>query len=116
MALDDDIGPHGAACRAFPTDLRGVNWPIKFRPDIPEKYDDTIYTEEFLQIYTTAIQAAGGGSPGHGQGQLLSRGLPGHRQILASNRHYYTKLYRGGEQSPRLIVALTEAGFHAHLG
>jgi len=28
---------------------------------LPEKYDGTIDPEEFLQIYTTAIQAAGGG-------------------------------------------------------
>ena len=42
-------------------DLRRVNWPTKFRPDLPEKYDGTIDPEEFLQIYTTAIQVAGGG-------------------------------------------------------
>ena len=34
---------------------------MKFRPDLPEKYDGTIDQEEFLQIYTTAIQAARGG-------------------------------------------------------
>jgi hypothetical protein len=38
-----------------------VNWPTKFRPDLLEKYDGTIDPEEFLQIYTTAIQATGGG-------------------------------------------------------
>ena len=42
-------------------DLRRVNWPTKFRPDLPEKYDGTIDPEEFFQIYTTAIQVTGGG-------------------------------------------------------
>ena len=57
---DDDIGPYEASYRAFTASLRRVNWPTKFRPDLPEKYDGTIDPEEFLQIYTTAIQAAGG--------------------------------------------------------
>ena len=58
---DDDTGPYWAGCRAFTANLGRVNWPTKFRPDLPGKYDDTIDPEEFLQIYTTAIQAAGGG-------------------------------------------------------
>ena len=58
---DDDTGPDGAGCQAFTANLRRVNWPTKFRPNLPEKYDGTINPEEFLQIYTTAIQAAGGG-------------------------------------------------------
>jgi hypothetical protein len=41
--------------------MQWVDWPTKFRPDLPEKYDGTIDPEEFLQIYTTAIQAAEGG-------------------------------------------------------
>ena len=58
---DNDIGPYKASYRAFMANLRRVNWPTKFRPDLPGKYDGTIDPEEFLQIYTTAIQAAGGG-------------------------------------------------------
>ncbi|XP_072148017.1 uncharacterized protein [Setaria viridis] len=58
---DDDAGPYGVGCHAFTADLRLVDWPTKFWPKIPEKYDGTIDLEEFLQIYTTAIQAAGGG-------------------------------------------------------
>ena len=50
-----------AGCRSLTTDLRRVDWPMKFRPDLPEKYDGTIDQEVFLQIYTTAIQAARGG-------------------------------------------------------
>jgi hypothetical protein len=41
--------------------LRNVTWPLKFRPDIQEKYDGSGDPEEFLQIYTTGIQAVGGG-------------------------------------------------------
>jgi hypothetical protein len=52
---DDDIGPYGAGCRAFTVDLWRGDWPMKFRPDLLEKYDDTIDPEEFLHIYTTAI-------------------------------------------------------------
>ena len=58
---DDDIGPYGAGSRAFTANLRRINWSTKFRPNLPEKYDGTIDPEKFLQIYTTAIQAAGGG-------------------------------------------------------
>ena len=59
--FDDNIGPYGAGCRVFIADLRRVDWPTKFRPDLPKKYNGTINPEEFLQIYTTAIKAAGGG-------------------------------------------------------
>ena len=55
---NDDTGPYGAGCWAFTTNLRWVNCPTNFWPDLPEKYDGTIDPEEFLQIYTTAIQAA----------------------------------------------------------
>ena len=58
---DDNIGSYGAGCRSFMANLQWVNWSTKFRPDLPEKYEGTIDSEEFLQIYTTAIQAAGGG-------------------------------------------------------
>jgi hypothetical protein len=57
---EDVIGPYRAGCWAFMANLRRVNWPTKFRPNLPENYDGTIDPEEFLQIYTTAIQAAGG--------------------------------------------------------
>ena len=45
---DDDIGPYGAGNRAFTANLRRINWPTKFRPDLPEKYGGTIDPEEFL--------------------------------------------------------------------
>jgi len=52
--------PIGVGCKALMPELRAVTWPPKFRPHLPEKYDGTIDTSEFLQIYTTAIFAAGG--------------------------------------------------------
>ena len=39
---DGDIGPYEGGYRAFTTNLRRVNWPTKFRPDLPKKYDGTI--------------------------------------------------------------------------
>ena len=52
---DDSISPYGAGCQAFTADLRWLDWPNKFQPDLPEKYDGTIDPDEFLQIYTTTI-------------------------------------------------------------
>jgi hypothetical protein len=40
--------------------LRVATWPSKFRPHLPEKYDGTSNPLEFLQVYVTAITAAGG--------------------------------------------------------
>jgi hypothetical protein len=40
--------------------LRAATWPPKFRPQLPEKYDGTSNPSEFLQVYVTAITAAGG--------------------------------------------------------
>nr|ABA99910.2 retrotransposon protein, putative, unclassified [Oryza sativa Japonica Group] len=50
----------GAGCRAFVASLRNVRWPPRFRPTITEKYDGSFNPAEFLQIYTTGIEAAGG--------------------------------------------------------
>jgi hypothetical protein len=40
--------------------LRVATWPSMFRPHLPEKYDGTSNPSEFLQVYVTAITAAGG--------------------------------------------------------
>jgi hypothetical protein len=40
--------------------LRAVAWPSKFQPHLPEKYDGSSNPSEFLQVYITAITAAGG--------------------------------------------------------
>jgi hypothetical protein len=40
--------------------LRMVIWPHKFWPHLPEKYDGSVNSTEFLQIYSTSILAARG--------------------------------------------------------
>jgi hypothetical protein len=50
----------GVGCAALVDHLRATNWPFKFRPHLPEKYDGTSNPSEFLQVYITAITAAGG--------------------------------------------------------
>jgi hypothetical protein len=47
-------------CATLADHLRAAAWPPKFRPHLPEKYDDTSNLSEFLQVYVTAITAAGG--------------------------------------------------------
>jgi hypothetical protein len=50
----------GVGCAALADHLRATTWPSKFRPHLPEKYDGTSNPSEFLQVYVTAITAAGG--------------------------------------------------------
>ena len=50
----------GVGCAVLAEHLRAVAWPSKFRPNLPEKYDGTTNPSEFLQVYVTAITAAGG--------------------------------------------------------
>jgi hypothetical protein len=50
----------GVGCAAFVVHLHVATWPSKFRPHLPEKYDGTSNPSEFLQVYVTAITAAGG--------------------------------------------------------
>jgi hypothetical protein len=50
----------GVGCAALADHLRVASWPPKFRPHLPEKYDGTLNPSEFLQVYVTAITAAGG--------------------------------------------------------
>jgi hypothetical protein len=50
----------GVGCAALANHLRAASWPPKFRPHLPEKYDGTSNPSEFLQVYVTAITAAGG--------------------------------------------------------
>ena len=50
----------GVGCAALADHLRAVAWPSKFCPHLPEKYDGTTNPLEFLQVYVTAITAAGG--------------------------------------------------------
>jgi hypothetical protein len=50
----------GVGCTALADHLRAASWPPKFWPHLPEKYDGTSNPSEFLQVYVTAITAAGG--------------------------------------------------------
>jgi hypothetical protein len=50
----------GMGCATLADHLRAASWPPKFRPHLPEKYDGTSNPSEFLQVYVTAITAAGG--------------------------------------------------------
>jgi hypothetical protein len=50
----------GVGCAALTDHLRAVAWPSKFWPHLPEKYDGSTNPSEFLQVYVTAITAAGG--------------------------------------------------------
>ena len=49
-----------AGCRAFTPELCSIAWPGKFKPDLPPRYDDTIYPAEFLQLYELGIEDANG--------------------------------------------------------
>jgi hypothetical protein len=50
----------GVGYAALADHLRVASWTSKFRPHLPEKYDGTSNPSEFLQVYVTAITAAGG--------------------------------------------------------
>ena len=50
----------GVGCAALADHLRTATWPPKFWPHLPEKYDSTSNPSEYLQVYVTAITAAGG--------------------------------------------------------
>jgi hypothetical protein len=50
----------GMGCAALADHLRAATWPPKFRPHLLEKYDGTLNPSEFLQVYVTAVTAAGG--------------------------------------------------------
>jgi hypothetical protein len=50
----------GVGCAALADHLRAVARPSKFRPHLPKKYDGSTNPSEFLQVYITAMTAAGG--------------------------------------------------------
>jgi hypothetical protein len=62
MGTQSQTGAHLAfvGCTALADHLRTASWPPKFWPHQPEKYDGTSNPSEFLQVYVTAITAAGG--------------------------------------------------------
>jgi hypothetical protein len=58
--LDQDFTARDARIQAGVLLVGAVAWPPKFLPHLSEKYDDTTNPSEFLQVYVTAITAAGG--------------------------------------------------------
>jgi hypothetical protein len=50
----------GVGCVALADHLRATSWPPKFQPHLPKKYDGISNPSKFLQVYVTAITAAGG--------------------------------------------------------
>ena len=50
----------GVGCAALADHLRAASWPPKVWSHLPEKYDGTSNPSKFLQVYITAITAAGG--------------------------------------------------------
>jgi hypothetical protein len=50
----------GVGYAALTDHLQAVTWPSKSRPHLPKKYDESTNPSEFLQVYITAITAAGG--------------------------------------------------------
>jgi hypothetical protein len=50
----------GVGYAALADHLHAVAWLSKFQPHLPEKYDGSTNPSEFLQVYITAITAAGG--------------------------------------------------------
>jgi hypothetical protein len=50
----------GVGCATLADHLCATTWPPKFRPHLPEKYDETSNLSEFRQVYVTAIMTASG--------------------------------------------------------
>jgi hypothetical protein len=50
----------GVGYAALADHLHAASWPPKFRSHLPKKYNGTSNPSEFLQVYITAITAAGG--------------------------------------------------------
>ena len=46
--------------RPFAPSLRRVEWPPKFKPEMPPRYDGMADPAGFLQVYEEAVWAAGG--------------------------------------------------------
>ena len=50
-SLADGVVTYGTTV-AFTRSLRRVVWPVKFKPDLPPRYDGKNNPLEFLQLYT----------------------------------------------------------------
>jgi hypothetical protein len=60
-SLVEDVAPVGkSGFRALAGPLRQVQWPYKFKTGNIDRYDGSSNLEEFIQVYQTVIEAAGG--------------------------------------------------------
>jgi hypothetical protein len=60
-SLGQDVAPVGkSGLRALVGPLRQVRWPDKFKTGNIDRYDGSSNPEEFIQVYQTVIEAAGG--------------------------------------------------------
>lgn len=57
-----DVSAFGTGCQLFTPELRQVTWPPRFKPELPPRYDGITNPIEFLQLYTTRIEATGSGA------------------------------------------------------
>jgi hypothetical protein len=56
-----DVTPTGrSGFRVLAGPLREVRWPAKFKAGHIDRYDGSSNPEEFIQVYPTVIEAAGG--------------------------------------------------------
>ena len=46
--------------RTFTPQLRRGVWPFKFKPELPPRYEGIPDPVEFLQLYSSSIEAANG--------------------------------------------------------
>jgi hypothetical protein len=59
--LTRDVTPTGRSrFRALARPLKEVRWSAKFKAGHIDRYDNSSNPEEFIQIYETVIEAAGG--------------------------------------------------------
>jgi hypothetical protein len=60
-SLAEDVAPMGrSGFRALAGPLRQVRWPDKFKTGNIDRYDGSSNPEEFIQVYQTVIETAGG--------------------------------------------------------
>jgi hypothetical protein len=83
--------------------LRAVAWPSKFRPHLPKKYDGSTNPFEFVQVYITAITAAGGND--------VVMASYFHMALTGAARTWLMNLTPGSIQSWGELCALFSANF-----
>ena len=65
-----DTSSRESGYRALAPALRRVQWPAKFKPEMPLRYDDAADPAPFLQAYEEAVLDAGG------DGKIMANSFP----------------------------------------